>query len=192
MVKGKHYRDIGLIDDLNSSKKRKRFRFDIFFFLAVLAAASFGLLIIYSATRNLLPVDAGGHMYYLKRQSIFLGAGIILFTGLQFVNYRKIKVFWWISAAAGLFSLSAVLVFGYEVHGSRSWIDLGFFSIQPSEFAKVFMIITIAALLSKKKSEKVNNISFKKLLLSTVAALAFWNCYYIFFDIPWNAFYIRG
>ncbi len=173
MLKGKNDRDISLIDDLNSSKKRKSFRFDILFFLAVLAAASFGLLIIYSATRNLLAAEADGPMYYLKRQSIFLGAGVLLFTGLQFVNHRKIKVFWWIAAAVGVLSLSAVLLFGYEVHGSRSWIDLGLFSIQPSEFAKVFMIITLAALLSKRKSEKVNNISFKKVLLSTLAALAF-------------------
>jgi rod shape determining protein RodA len=173
MVKGKNYRYISLIDDINSSKNRKSFRFDLLFFLAVIAAASFGLLIIYSATRNLLPAESGGPLYYLKRQSIYLGAGVLLFTGLQFVNYRKIKVFWWVAASVGLLSLAAVLVFGYEVHGSKSWIDLGLFSIQPSEFAKVFMTITIAALLSKKKSEKVNNISFKKLLLSTVAALAF-------------------
>jgi len=155
MVKGKNYRYISLIDDINSSKNRKSFRFDLLFFLAVIAAASFGLLIIYSATRNLLPAESGGPLYYLKRQSIYLGAGVLLFTGLQFVNYRKIKVFWWVAASVGLLSLAAVLVFGYEVHGSKSWIDLG------------------AALLSKKKSEKVNNISFKKLLLSTAAALAF-------------------
>jgi rod shape determining protein RodA len=174
MLKGKRDKSIGLINDLNSSKSKKGLRFDILFFLAVLAAASFGLLIIYSATRNLLPAEAGGGpMYYLKRQSIFLGAGVLLFSGLQFVNYRKIKSFWWTALSAGIILLAAVLVLGYEVHGSKSWIDLGLFPVQPSEFAKVFMVITLAALLSKRKSEKENYISFKKVLLSTIAAMAF-------------------
>jgi len=163
----------GSVTGLNSSKRRTAFRFDILFFLAVLLAASFGVLIIYSATKSSMPGGVTDPMYYLKRQSIFLAAGIILFAGLQFVNFRKIRDLWWAAAAVGVLSLSAVLIFGYEVHGSKSWIDLGLFPIQPSEFAKIFMIITIAALLSKRKSEKENYISFKKVALASLAAAVF-------------------
>jgi len=146
------------MDDINTDRKRRRIKFDLILFLAVLIISVFGVIIIYSATRSSLPGGVSDPQHYLKRQSIFLGAGIFLFAGLQFVNYRKIRDFWWISAGAGIMALIAVLMFGYEVNGSMSWIDLGLFPVQPSEFAKIFMIITISAILSKKKTEKVNHL----------------------------------
>ena len=161
------------IDDINIDRKRTRFKFDLIFFLAVLIISVFGVIIIYSATRSSMPGGVSDPQYYLKRQSIFLGAGILLFAGLQFVNYRKIRDFWWISAGIGIVVLIAVLIFGYEVNGSMSWIDLGLFPVQPSEFAKIFMIITLSAILSKKKTEKVNHISPGKVILSTIAAFIF-------------------
>jgi len=164
-----------IITGLNLPKKGRRMdmRFDILFFLAVLAIACFGILIIYSATRSSMPGGVADPAYYLKRQSIFLGAGMVLFTGVQFINYRKIRDLWWVAAAAGVLSLAAVLIFGYEVHGSKSWIDLGIFPIQPSEFAKVFMIISISALLSRRKTEKVDHVSFRKVILASILAAVF-------------------
>ena len=174
MYINKRQRQGRLVRGLNSRKRGAgTFRFDILFFLAVVLMASFGVLIIYSATRSSMPGGVGDPAYYLKRQSIFMGAGILLFAGLQFINYRKIRDLWWISAAAGVLSLIAVLVFGYEVNGSKSWIDLGLFPVQPSEFAKIFMIVTVSAFLSKRKTEKVNYISFKKVALASLAAVVF-------------------
>ena len=159
--------------ELDLSKRRRRIKFDILFFLSVLVLASFGVLVIYSATRSLIPGGETDPQHYLKRQALFLGAGVFLFAVLQFINYRKIKHFWWIPAVIGILSLAAVLIFGYEVNGSKSWIDLGLFPIQPSEFAKIFMIITLAAILSKKRNEKANHISFKKVIFSAAAAVIF-------------------
>ncbi|MCD4669108.1 MAG: FtsW/RodA/SpoVE family cell cycle protein, partial [Actinomycetia bacterium] len=156
--------------DINSSRGGRKIKFDILFFFAVLILASFGVLIIYSATKSLVPGTILDPRHYLKRQAIFLGAGLFLFLALQFLNYRKVKDLWWIPGIIGLLSLIAVLIFGYEVHGSKSWIDLGLFPVQPSEFAKVFMIMTLSAILSKRKTEKVNHISFKKVILSSIAA----------------------
>ncbi len=159
---------------INSRKPGIRaLRFDILFFLAVVSISCLGVLIVYSATRNSMPGGVGDPAYYLKRQSIFLGAGMALFAGFQFVNYRKIRDFWWIAAGLGILLLIAVLLFGYEVHGSKSWIDLGLSPIQPSEFAKVFMIITLSAILSKRRTEKENRISFKKVALACLAAVIF-------------------
>jgi len=151
----------------------KTVKFDIIFFLAVLCMAGFGILIIYSATRSSMPGGVTDPAYYLKRQSIFLGAGLVLFTGFQFINYRKIRDLWWIAASLGIIFLIAILLFGYEVNGSKSWIDLGLFPIQPSEFAKIFMIITISFLLSRRRTEKENHISFKKVILACLAAAVF-------------------
>jgi rod shape determining protein RodA len=163
-----------LVGGLNSRKGGIRtVRFDIGFFLAVLCIAGFGILIIYSATRGSMPGGVTDPAYYLKRQSIFFGASLVFFLGLQFINYRKIRDLWWIAGSIGIILLIVVLIFGYEVHGSRSWIDLGLFSIQPSEFAKIFMIITISFLLSRRRTEKENHVSFKKVILACITAAIF-------------------
>jgi len=95
----------------------------------------------------------------------------VVFALMQFINYRVLSRFWWVSLIAIVAMLAAVLIFGYEVNGSKSWIDLGISSVQPSEFAKILMVLVIAALLSKWPREKVNYVGFKKVGLSLVAAM---------------------
>ena len=147
-------------------KKKKKFRFDILLFLTVVLISSFGILVVYSATRATLPGGVADPEYYLKRQAIFMAVGIVLFIVIQLLNYRKMKIFWWVFFLIGIILLAATLVFGYEVHGSRSWIDLVLYPVQPSEFSKVFMVVSISAILSKWKGEKVNHVSFKKVIIS--------------------------
>ncbi len=147
-------------------KKRKKLRFDIVLFLTVILAASFGVLVVYSATRATLPGGVSDPVYYLKRQAIFFAVGLVLFIVVQFVNYRKMRIFWWLFFLTGIILLAATLIFGYEVHGSRSWIDLIIFPVQPSEFSKIFMVVTISAILSKWKGEKENRVTFKKVIIS--------------------------
>lgn len=162
------------LDDLeNYGKEKKISKFDFMLFIFVLAIASFGLLIIYSATRETLPGGVTDPQYYLKRQLINLAIGIFLCIAVQLVNYRVIKRFWWMFFGAGILLLLAVQFFGFEVYGCKSWIDFGFTTIQPSEFSKIFMVISLAAVLSKWRGEKVPRITFKKAALSLVIALSF-------------------
>ncbi len=154
-------------------KKKKKLRFDIILFLSVILVSSFGVIVVYSATRATLPGGVTDPGYYLKRQAIFMAVGLALFIVIQFINYRKMKIFWWLFFLAGIILLVAVLIFGYEVHGSRSWIDLVLFPVQPSEFSKVFMIVVVSAMLSKWKGEKINHISFKKVIASFLAMALF-------------------
>ncbi|MEA2015562.1 MAG: rod shape-determining protein RodA [Actinomycetota bacterium] len=152
---------------------KKAVNYDFILFFMVLAISSFGALIIYSATRGTLPGGVTDPRYYLKKQLIYLAAGIALFVGVHFIDYRKIERFWWLFFIAGIASLGAVLIFGYEVHGSKSWIDLKFVTIQPSEFSKIFMVICVAGILSKWKREKEHHVTFKKVVLSLAVALSF-------------------
>lgn len=154
-------------------KKKRRVKFDFILFFLVIVISSFGVLIIYSATRETLPGGVTDPQYYLKRQAIWLAAGIVICAAVQFINYRKIQRYWWLILFIGVFSLAAVFIFGYEVHGSKSWIDLKFFTIQPSEFSKIFMVISLAAVMSKWKGEKVYRVTFKKVAISSVIALVF-------------------
>ena len=168
MKRIKSLRDFGSID-----REKRRIRFDFILFFLVLAISSWGVLIIFSATRETLPGGVSDPQYYLKRQLIWLGVGIVIFIAIQFINYRKIQKYWWLVLAAGILSLVVVLLFGYEVHGSKGWIDLKFTTIQPSEFSKIFMVVALSAIMSKWRSEKVSSVTFKKVAISSSVALAF-------------------
>jgi len=153
--------------ELDSLEKEKtRIRFDFILFFSVLLVSLFGVLMIYSATRFSMPGGVNDPWYYLKKQALWLAASIVLLLLIQFINYRSIKKYWWAVFAGIIVSLVLVLFLGFEVHGSKSWIDLKFFSVQPSEISKIFMVIVISAILSKQKTEKKNKVGFKKVFFS--------------------------
>ena len=154
-------------------KDGRRIRFDFTLFFLVVVVASFGILIIYSATREILPGGVTDPQSYWKKQLIGLTIGIVLCIVFQFINYRKIRKFWWLAFIIGILLLVAVLIFGYEVYGSKSWIDLKFFTFQPSEFSKILMVVSLAAVMSKWRSEKVYRLTFKKIAISCAVTFSF-------------------
>jgi len=157
--------------EIAEDEKKGKLMFDFILPIAVLFLSGFGLLIIYSATKFSMPDGVTDPMYYLKKQGYGLIAGVIIFVVIQFFNYRLTQKLWWIFFLINIAILAAVLIFGYEVHGSRSWIDLKLFSVQPSELAKILTVITVAALLSKWPREKENKVGLKKVALSLLAAV---------------------
>lgn len=157
--------------EILEDEKKEKVMFDFILPIVVFLISGFGLLIIYSATKFSMPGGVTDPMYYLKRQGYGLIAGVVIFVVIQFFNYRLAQKFWWIFFLVNIAILGAVLVFGYEVHGSKSWIDLKVFPVQPSELAKVLMVVSVAALLSKWPREKENRIGLKKVALSLLAAV---------------------
>lgn len=158
--------DIG-ID--RSKESGKRIKFDFMLLFSSMLISCFGVLIIYSATRYSLPEGVGDPQYFMKRQAVSLAIGIVTFSLMLIVDYKKIKRFLWAVVLVNLSALISVLVFGYQVHGAKRWIDLGFTSIQPSEISKVLTVVIIAAIFSKWKGEKQNKVGFKKVVLSLLA-----------------------
>jgi len=155
--------------ELDSLEKEKtRVKFDFILFFSVLLVSLFGVLMIYSATRFSMPGEVNDPLYYLKKQALWLAASVVFLLLIQFINYKSIKKYWWVVFAGIIASLVLVLFLGFEVHGSKSWMDLKFFSVQPSEISKIFMVIVISAILSKQKTEKKNKVGFKKVFFSLV------------------------
>ncbi len=154
-------------------ENKRHLRFDFILFFAVMALSGFGLLIIYSATRFSLPGGVTDPAFFLKRQAYAFAGGIFLFVILLFVDYKKIKRWWILIFVSGAALAFSPLVFGYEVHYTRSWIDLGFTTVQPSEIAKIFMVVSVSAIFSKWKGEKENQVGFKKVALSLAVAVVF-------------------
>ncbi len=153
------------------SKKKGGINFDFLLPAAVFLLSGFGLLIIYSATKFSMPYGVTDPAFYLKKQGFWLIGAVVVFILMQFMNYRILSQFWWVIFIAVVVMLVIVLFFGYEVNGSKSWLDLGISSVQPSEFAKILMVVVTSALLSKWPREKVNTVGFKKVGLSLLAAV---------------------
>lgn len=118
---------------------------DYFLFVPIIVLIFWGVLNIYSASINEYP------NIYIK-QGIFGILGILLMVFLSAIDLRKIVNFSIILYVIGIFSLIFVLVAGDVILGAKRWINLGFVSLQPSEFMKVIVILVIAYYLSDKKS----------------------------------------
>ncbi len=120
---------------------------------ATLCLLAFGAVMVFSASSTTRVLSDGGlsdSAFYLKRTLLFGAVGLLIMHlaargGLQLVR-RLTPAFLGVS----LFLLLAVLVVGTNVNGSSRWIGSGFLQIQPSELAKVALILYAADLLARK------------------------------------------
>ncbi|MEL7585441.1 MAG: FtsW/RodA/SpoVE family cell cycle protein [Prolixibacteraceae bacterium] len=125
----------------------------IWIVLTFLSLAS--MLIVYSATGRLAYREAGGHTtYYLVRQFVFILAGFGVMAFL--VNIIPVKFYSWIAPvmlAATIFSLLAAII-QFKLDPSKPTprsLDLGFFSFQPAELAKISLVMFVAKVLAKRQ-----------------------------------------
>lgn len=102
-------------------------------------------------------VSASPSPHYWKMQLLFSAAALIAAVALQL--FRKEVVFRWAYAAYGLalVLLAAVLVLGHEVNGARSWFVLGPLRLQPSELAKLALILALARVLHGRRLERLQD-----------------------------------
>jgi rod shape determining protein RodA len=120
--------------------------FDWGLLFLTLAIGGAGLVALYSA------VSAGAiepNIALFKRQLIWYGGGLVIMVGCFLFDYKQIERFANVIYLASVGSLLAVLFFGKYVAGSRRWLPLGPFSLQPSEMAKVAVIIVLARYYAK-------------------------------------------
>lgn len=135
---------------------RRDNRTDRILFATMLALSGFGLLMIYSATRS-------SGSFGMERQMIFVAAGLTLYFIVSHIDYREYRNLIPALAIVTLIALAAVFLFE-PVNGAQRWIPLGFFKLQPAEFAKVVVILVMAALLSPAREEiGRRNITWKEM-----------------------------
>ena len=72
---------------------------------------------------------------------------------VSLIDYIWILNFYWIIYAVAILSLLSVLVFGHTANGAKRWIDLGFTTFQPSELAKILLILFFARFLMDHKDD---------------------------------------
>lgn len=113
-----------------------------------------GAILIYSATT--VDVTAVKDPYFfLKKQLLYILMGVVIMFLMTTFDFNKLRNFVIPLYALNTILLTAVMFLGKTTSGAQRWIDLGIFNLQPSEFAKIFLIIFMAVVLSTKKGETV-------------------------------------
>ncbi len=119
---------------------RRNNRSDKILLGTMLLLSAFGLLMIYSATQST-------GTFSMERQMIFVAAGVIVYFVASNIDYREYRL--WVPIASLIILVLLVAVFFFEpVNGAQRWIELGFFKLQPAEFAKVVVIVALASILA--------------------------------------------
>jgi rod shape determining protein RodA len=148
-------------------------RLDWALLLAVLALALIGSVLVWSATRA-LAVDTGADpQAFLKKHLLNLAIGLLLGVGASLVDYRMLRAYAPVLYVLSIVGLVAVLSpLGSTINGSHSWIILpAGFSVQPSEFAKVALVVGMSVLLAEKRDAEDEPRDSDVMLALVVAAV---------------------
>ncbi|MFZ5643298.1 MAG: FtsW/RodA/SpoVE family cell cycle protein [Bacillota bacterium] len=91
--------------------------------------------------------------FYAYRQFIWLMAGLALLflTTRLFTNYRRLSDYKYIYALMGAVALITPIFLGIEQGGAKSWLDFGYFHLQPSEFVKILVVLFLASFMSENR-----------------------------------------
>src|SRR5690625_3768834 len=142
--------------------------YDYTLIITPILLASFGIVMIYSASMVSTVVDGLDSTYYLFRQLQWFVLGLIGFIFTCLFPYKKYQKMTFIIVIASFILLASVLLFGESVNRATRSISLLGFNIQPAEFVKLTLIIYLAAVYSKKQAY-IDNLSkgvFPPLILS--------------------------
>ncbi|MBI5048752.1 MAG: rod shape-determining protein RodA [Deltaproteobacteria bacterium] len=112
--------------------------FDWGIFFLIISLSIIGIINIYSATM----IDNNGNLY--EKQLIWFLIGFGFMTVITFINYIHLERFAYPIYILSIFLLLLTLIFGRTTSGATRWLNLGFVSFQPSEFAKLAIIIILA------------------------------------------------
>ena len=121
--------------------------------LAAFALAAFGLVMVYSATFFRLEEQGMDRMFYVNRQLVSLGVGAVGMAVMTIFDYRVYRAWALLLYGGSLLLLLFVLLQGEVINGSKAWLVVGGFQFQPSELAKVSLIVMLAALFHERREE---------------------------------------
>lgn len=174
------YESARLADFSAVSEKTQRRGFDMTFFILVVVLLTLGVIMVLSSSYARAYYDpgnitGGNAVYYFIRQLLFalLGVCAMLFASrIPMVFYRR-TAFYFLSAVFILLLL--VPFIGVKANGARRWLGVGGLTVQPSELAKLAVIISFAALIcrmrGKMRSFRYGILPFGAILLAVVGLL---------------------
>ncbi|GAA0294265.1 cell division protein FtsW [Gracilibacillus halotolerans] len=137
------------------AQPKKGNQIDWILFFSIIIILSIGTLMVFSASSIWAEYKFNDSFYFVKRQLLFAGVGVVLMLFIANIPYYK-----WLSYRNIIFIVCVVLLIavlipgvGLVRGGARSWIGVGAFSIQPAEFIKLAMILFLTGFLVKHQNK---------------------------------------
>ncbi|MCY7395427.1 MAG: rod shape-determining protein RodA [Nocardioides sp.] len=121
---------------------------------AVLALCTASVLLVWSATAPRAEVDGTDPTGFLKRQLLNIVIGLVLMALVTVLDHRWVRIVTPLVYLGAVVGLGLVLVVGSTINGSQSWLRVGGMSIQPSEFAKLAVVIGMALVLAERTESR--------------------------------------
>ncbi len=146
-------------------KSEKVGRIDGLFLLAVCLITAYGTVMVFSAGGAYAEARYGDSMYFIKKQTIWLLLGfavMIIASRIDPAIYKKYTPHLY---GFTLFLLLLVLAIGFVGNGAQRWISIGPITIQPSEIAKITIILMLAFYFSKYENKATNRRSRRNVFL---------------------------
>ena len=125
--------------------------FDYLLIFCVMALVTLGIMFIYSSGINSEGFNVSSEY---SKQIIWAGIGLFLMVFMCLVDYRRLTIYVPYMFAFLVFILIYTKFFGRYVKGARSWLGIGKFGVQPSEFCKVIYILFLSWYLDRSKNEE--------------------------------------
>lgn len=136
------------------AKRRKKqgqseYFFDYSLLFIVLFLLGFGLVMLYSTSSYEAAQDYGSSTFYLEKQLKATILGLAAMMVVANIPYHFWEKFYGLGYVASVVLLALIIPFGHESGGAKRWFRIGGLSIQPSEIAKLCMILFLAVMICK-------------------------------------------
>lgn len=127
--------------------------FDFILFIIILILLAMGIIMVLSASSPQALAEDGDSYSYVRKQVIFAIVGIVAMLVISKIDYKIYAKFAKVAYIGSVVILASVRFLGSSSKGAVRWLDLGFVRFQPSEIAKIALIIFYAAWLTKNKDK---------------------------------------
>ncbi len=157
-------------------QRERPLRPDLLMVLSFLALSAIGIVMVYTATAPALELAGADTASTMRRHAIFVLIGIVVFVVASLIDQRVLLSLTPVAYIGSLVALFLVLTpLGTEFNGARRWVDIGPLPFQPSEFAKIAVVLALAALLGNGTAGNVrwDHIARAIILVGLPAVLIF-------------------
>jgi cell division protein FtsW len=122
--------------------------------LVTTALVLFGLVMVYSATSGSAVLGHANPQGYVERQALYALCGLVALFVLSRLDLGKLRALAPSLLVAAAILCLGVLAVGTRVNGARRWVDVGPLAFQPSEFAKLALVVWVAAYFSRRQAPR--------------------------------------
>ena len=153
--------------------KKKTDYYDYSLLAVIILLTCFGLVMLYSTSSYMAELNYGDDMYYFKKQAAISFGCIIIALGISQIDYHILTKF-----TGVLYGMAAILMIlvktplGRTANGARRWLNLGPLSFQPSEVAKIAVIVCLSYMIVNM-GRKIKTLKAFMILAGSGSALAF-------------------